>query len=1076
MKFFSDTFCRVFLLSALFVLLFFGVSTAKGADKVVTLGYFASKNFQEGDSDSSIKSGFAYEYLQKISDYTGWQYKYIYGEWSTIYDMFLKGEIDVMAGLAYRDDRKNLMEYPDYFIDIAHHYIFISQNDTVMSEDNVTTINGKRVGCLRNSNMTTGLKKWASEHHIKLELVYYDDMEDLPKALSRGEVEGFTGADKSIDMSMNVKPLVLYAAPKSYICVRKGATRLLQELNDALSDIKANDATSIENLKRKYYRNISSNTKLSDAEVDWLSTHKTLRISYAPDHLPYCAKDENGQVKGILKDIVDLWLEKMNLKDKLQVQYVTSTDYTRAISELHNGDVDIFFPMPHSRWYAEQNGVMLTSGLVEVPMSIIFKGEYNDSTRSRVALTTRPKQSLFMQEMFPNSTWVPLDDVEECAKAVIDGRATSAVMTTFKANSLIREAEYSQLKILPIGDNALYAMGIRKGNIALQGLLNRGFAMMDYSAINNALYSYTEYRSRYSLSDFIRDNFVVVVLMSVLVVLIIIAFFILYVSGIKSAQRETQNQVEVAEALSLDYPYAVMVDIEKGCSITIKMEGKVLKEKDRIYHESYDASWKYFVNRHVIENDRDEVLRASSLDVVLENLKKQPEYVCTYRAEWDGKEHYTQTTFTKVHSSTFNKDVVIVGCKTVDDIVAKERERQELMANALAVAEHSSQSKTIFLNNMSHDIRTPMNAIIGFTNLAKNHIDDSEAVRGYLNKISISSSHLLSLINNVLDMSRIESGKVKLAEERVHLPSMIREIQDMVQNSAQSKGVGISFYDALANEVVLADDLKLKQVLLNVVGNAIKFTLPGGKVSVSVVERGDAPEGYASYQFTVADTGIGMSTDFRSHLFEAFSREKTSTVSGIQGTGLGMAITKNIVDMMGGNIVVESTPNVGTKITILLSFKFGKESSKVVMANILEEEPVENPIQNTSSNFGGTKVLLVEDNLLNQEIAVSILQELGCVVDVAADGCLAVEKIRNSVAGTYDIVLMDIQMPNMDGYAATRIIRGMADSAKALIPIVALTANAFEEDRQKAFDAGMNGHVSKPISVLELMEIMKKLV
>jgi len=1044
------------------------------APKVVTVGYYYDKNFQEGVSDSSMKSGYGYEYLQQISDYTGWQYKYIYGDWNKVYNMFLKGEVDIMAGLAYREDRLGLMEYPDYYIDVEHHYIFTSRKDTTMSGERLSSLNGKRIGCLANSNLQASLRVWAEEKGIQLEFVEYDNMSDLPAALERGDVDGFVGSKKNIDQSMNVKPLVLYNSPKSYVCVRKGANRLLRELNAALANIDANDAQTMQYLKDKYYREDAYGGDFSARELEWLNGHRMINVAYASDYLPFCAKDKDGRVTGVLKDIMNSWLKKVGLEGKLMVEYTEFTRYAKAAEALARGEVDAVFPQPNNRWYAEQIGLMVSKELVDVPMSIVYKDDFNAATLSRIAVTSRPIQNLFVRNNFPESQRIKVKDGTQCLRAVLDGRATSSIMTTFRVAPLMSEGQYSQLKVLPIGEGMAYAMGVRKGDFGLLSLLNRGFGQLDYSAINNSMYGYMGTYKQYTVRDFIRDHVVVVVVVLSLLGLIIIACLILYISGVKKAQHETQVQVEVTEALSLDYPYAILVDIEKGFSITIKKDGKVLKEKDRIYHESYDTAWKYFANRHVLDEDRDEVLKASTLDVVLENLKHRQEYICTYRAEWDDKVHYAQSSYTRIYSSTLKKDVIILGCKTVDDVVAKERSRQELMANALAVAEHSNQSKTIFLNNMSHDIRTPMNAIIGFTNLAKSHLNDMEAVKGYLGKISISSNHLLSLINNVLDMSRIESGKMKLTEERVHLPSLVREIQDMVQNSAQSKGVGISFYDALSNEVVLADNLKLKQVLINIVGNAIKFTKPGGKVVLSVAERDGAPEGCSNYQFTVADTGIGMSSEFREHVFEAFSRERTSTVSGIQGTGLGMAISKNIIDMMGGTIVVDSTPNIGTKITVSLTLKFGDGTRS--SPAISEVDPTDDLFKSNTFDFSGKRVLLVEDNPLNQEIATSILEELGFVVELAEDGMVAVEKVRQNPAGLYNVILMDVQMPYMDGYEATRQIRNMADSAKSLIPILAVTANAFEEDRQKAFECGMNGHIAKPISISELMEKLGKLV
>ncbi len=538
-----------------------------------------------------------------------------------------------------------------------------------------------------------------------------------------------------------------------------------------------------------------------------------------------------------------------------------------------------------------------------------------------------------------------------------------------------------------------------------------------------------------------------------------------------------------------------------------------------------------------------------------------------------------------------------------DEKKMKEQlEKQKIdLQDALAVAQHANRAKTTFLNNMSHDIRTPMNAIIGFKSLAAAHIDNIEQVQDYLGKITTSSNHLLSLINDVLDMSRIESGKVKIEEKETSLPEIMHDLKTIVQADISAKQ--LEFYIDTAdvvNEHVLCDKLRLNQILLNLLSNAMKFTMPGGIVSVRIIQKGTASDGRVSYEFQIKDTGIGMSDEFQRHIFEPFERERTSTVSGIQGTGLGMAITKNIVDMMGGTISVVSQEGKGTTFTVSLQLRtcrgpvrqevipelkglralvadddFNSCSSVTKMLSTIgmrpdwttsgkeavlrvklaeeqndeyavfivdwlipdmngievvrrirgiigEEKPIiiltaydwsdieeeareagvtafcskpiflselreilespftaqsaEKRVSEEEPSFAGKKIFLVEDNELNQEIAVEILQEAGFVMDVADDGAAAVEKLKAAEPGQYDVVLMDIQMPIMNGYEATKQIRALDSPWLADLPIIAMTANAFEEDKKAALDAGMNGHIAKPIDVPGLLALLREIL
>ena len=392
---------------------------------------------------------------------------------------------------------------------------------------------------------------------------------------------------------------------------------------------------------------------------------------------------------------------------------------------------------------------------------------------------------------------------------------------------------------------------------------------------------------------------------------------------------------------------------------------------------------------------------------------------------------------------------------------------QKNVALQLAVQRETKANlaKREFLFNMSHDIRTPMNAIIGFTALAQTHIDDRGQVEDYLKKISVSSQHLLSLINDVLDMSRIESGKVTLEAKPVHLPELVHELRDIVQAVVSEKDLSLTLDTVgVENEDVIADPLRLEQILINVLANAVKFTPDGGQISLWIVQKDTAPAGYADFEVHIKDNGIGMSEEFQKHIFEQFARERTSSVSKMQGTGLGIAMTKGLVDMMGGRITVKSEQGKGSEFTISLRFPIGEAKTE------------QTPPAAKASASAGKKLLVVEDNELNLEIASTLLKEAGFAVDTAENGKVAVEKVEAASADRYDLILMDIQMPEMDGYEATRRIRALPDTKKAALPIVAMTANAFEDDRKNALRAGMNGHIAKPLDIQKLFQVLSELL
>ena len=662
------------------------------------------------------------------------------------------------------------------------------------------------------------------------------------------------------------------------------------------------------------------------------------------------------------------------------------------------------------------------------------------------------------------------------------------------------------------------------------------------------------------------------------------------------AQTELRDSMAITDALSRDYSNVFLVQPKKNLAKTIKAENYNVKGVEKYAGTWFDYSLfiRKYIEARVYEPDAEMMLRETELGKVLKEIETNTDFSIPYRAFVNDEVHYLQMRYVSVEDA----DLVAVGFRYVDDLVRAEAKQKKILEEALAAAQQANKAKTTFLNSMSHDIRTPMNAIIGFTALAQTHLDNPEQVEDYLGKISTSSTHLLSLINDILDMSRIESGTVKLDEKPLHIPDLLHDLRAMIQGLINSKNQNL-YIDTqdVAHEDVITDKLRLNQVLINIVGNAIKFTQPGGDVIIRLIEKPCSIKHHTTYEFSVKDNGIGMSEEFQEHIFDTFSREYSSTVSGEQGTGLGMAITKNIVEMMGGEIKVQSVEGRGSIFTVTLNLRLanepvinepipellgaralvvdddlntclsvskmlrdikmrpdwtasgkeaivraqdaaemkdeyqvyiidylmpdmnGIETVRRIRKVISEEVPiivltaydwadfeieareagvtafVSKPIfmselrevlttpaisesiaraesQPEPANYSGKHVLLAEDNELNREIAVAILEETGMEIDTVNDGDEAVSTIMEAPEGTYDLVLMDIQMPRMDGYTATREIRTLPNNEKANIPIVAMTANAFDEDRKKALECGMNGHIIKPISIDAIAEVL----
>lgn len=532
----------------------------------------------------------------------------------------------------------------------------------------------------------------------------------------------------------------------------------------------------------------------------------------------------------------------------------------------------------------------------------------------------------------------------------------------------------------------------------------------------------------------------------------------------ESIMRE-QKRLQIINALGHAYSFILLIDIKKNTLEVIKsadVVGLNYRKKDLS-----NELQKEYIDSRIAPSFQKSYLAFTDISTMESRLKEHDSlsYISqTIEGTWIRSMIVPQKYDEKGNLST-----VLLAISDVTDEKKHELEQDRILRNALSSAEHANRAKTAFLNNMSHDIRTPMNAIIGFTSLAAEHLDDREIIRDYLEKISTSGKHLLSLINDVLDMSRIESGSVKIEKTNVHLPDILEDLKTIILEGVRAKQqkLLIKMQDVV-HEDIITDKLRLTQVLLNIISNAVKFTPVGGTIHILVEEKASQKAGYAVYSFCIKDNGIGMSKEFQEHVFDLFARERTVTESGITGTGLGMAITKKIVDLMGGMIHLTSKQGEGSEFIVTLECELANKA-------VQEKQSYCPKAEKKHLDYSGKKVLLVEDNELNREIATEILKSLGLEVDCASDGMEAVEIMSSEAGNQYDMIFMDIQMPKMDGYTATREIRTLKDTKKANVPIIAMTANAFDEDRKKAIKAGMNGHIAKPIDVNVILQNLDRI-
>ena len=1063
------------------------VSEAEQAGNMtVKAGVFYFDGYHMKDENGGL-TGYGIEFLNLVSQYSHLNFLFCGYDrsWEDMLAMLDDGEIDVVTSARKTTQRE---EKYAFSLPIGRNSTVLSTqaNNTKLISGDYATYQGIVVGVLAGSDQNQRLADFAKENGFSYRAVEYADTNRMEADLRLGVLDAILSS--SLRTAEYETTLDTIETDYFYAMVRKEDTTLLAEINYAIDQMNRSEGDWSNVLYYKYYGNNRSSVLFFTARErayiqDVASGKKRITVTAMGDRKPY-SYVEDGELKGILPEYFAQLMELAGLP----YETVVPGDRTEYYALADNDGVDVVIDWRQDQSKADgySNKGFYTQAYMNTGVALVTRKDFN-GTISTLAVADLQRDIAIEQNMIGDARILNCQTRENALQAVLDGRADATYVYTYTAQSFVNNNPTASLQYSMVNSMRFdFKMYLRSsGDHELITILNKSIRQMPDDSISDLITKYTKNTpENMSVGQYMRANPEVVAVSVLMAAIAAGAMLVFYMRSrwskqllntTERANRELEEQLAIVNTLSRDYINIYAVNARTGAVRPVKITDYAAAGLDPDFQDEvrYDDLLTDYINRRVFPEDRQYLTEALALDTVIEKLNAGTEYSAGYRVLDDGTVHTYQFTCAARLAADGSGwgGFFLVGFRNIDEIVRRERDQREILEGALVEAQRANVAKTTFLNSMSHDIRTPMNAIIGFTSLAVTHIDDQERVKSYLEKILTSGRHLLSLINDILDMSRIESGKVRIEEAEVSLPEIMRDLKTIVQADVKAKQ--LSFHmdtQDVANETVLCDRLRLNQVLLNLVSNAVKYTKSGGSVSVRVIQTEMSPEGYASYQFRVKDTGIGMSKEFLAHLFEPFEREQTATVSGIQGTGLGLAITKNIVDMMHGTIAVASEVGKGSEFVVSFRFRVKDAPYRAPEETRVEEEA-------PSAQFlVGKKILLVEDNELNQEIAKTVLEGAGLIIDTAGDGTEAVAAMKAAQAGTYDLILMDIQMPVMDGYEAARTIRAMEDPAKAGIPIVAMTANAFEEDRQRAVDAGMNDHVPKPIDVPKLIETLRRIL
>lgn len=903
--------------------------------KVVRVGSFEDTfNYV---NEKGARKGYGYELLQTLSGYTGWQFEYVTCDWSDCFEKLKNGEIDIMGGISYTEDRAEEMLFSDEPMGEEKYYLYADLSRADISASDYKTLNGKKVGVLMGTEPEVMLTEWEEKYGLKTEHVNVSNNEDAKQKLANHEIDCFVSLEESFWADLGISTITRVGKSGIYYALNKDRPDLKEELDNAMRALDEAAPFYTADLYKRYF-SLDYIPILTGEEKAWLKEHGAIKMGFLTSDSGVSTFDPaTGEFTGVITDYIQFAADCLG-NQELEFQLVGYDSKEAELDALKSGEIDMIFHFDQSPNLAEEyhfacTNTTWTSNL----MAVTNKQHFNENNVTRIAV---PQNKLSLKKYlafyYPQWEIVDCDTQEDAVKLVKDGQADCFVTGISSENKYSKKYSFYSVPLLnPVKS----CFAVNSGNRSLLSILNKTIKAMPVNMLAGALAMYKSSARKVTLSDFIKDNF----------------FMALLVSSIAVA--------------------AILLTILKLLRKARKAEAAA---------------------------------RKAASDTQELNAKLQ---------------------------------------------VAVEK------------AESANHAKSTFLFNMSHDIRTPMNAIIGYADLASRHLDDPAKLKNYMENIQVCGQNLLMLLNNVLDLARIENDKTEMEYSVSDIEKDFRNCVAMFRNQADSKGQTLMVTTQLQYPYIYADIPHLTEICTNLVSNAVKYTGAGGTIRCDVTQKPGEKEGWCDTVVTVADNGIGMSQEFQKHIFEPFERERTSTVSKVEGSGIGMGIVKKLVGLMGGTVAVESRIGVGSKFTVTIPCRIASEDET-------QAKRETNP--SDQKCLCGTRILLTEDNDLNAEIATELLQEEGCTVDRAKDGVECVDMLEKAANGTYQLILMDIQMPVMNGYDAARKIRGLDDPQKANIPIIAMTANAFTEDRQVALDAGMNDHIAKPINMNVLVPTLRK--